>query len=140
MTSTKYHLFIYYSAAFVNTVGVLFFTRGLTNQTLMETDPALFSRFGFVMIMMWGICYYACTHAAYTHRSISLSFALEKLIYVCMWVSFISGPVDWAQLYERDLFAGVFYCIYGVIDAIYLLLFLYCAYQASCSREELKAT
>jgi len=53
-----------------------------------------------------------------------------------MWVSFISGPVNWAQLYEQDLFAGIFYSIYGVIDAIYLLLFLYCAYQASHPREE----
>ena len=51
-----------------------------------------------------------------------------------MWVTFISGPINWSQLYERDLFAGVFYTIYGVVDAIYMLLFLYCATQTHHAR------
>ena len=129
--SKQRHLFIYYSAAFVNTIGVLFFTLGLTNETLMKIDPTLFSRFGLTMIMTWGVCYYACAQAAYTHRSINLTFALEKLIYVSMWVSFVSGPVDWAQLFEQDLLAGIFYGIYGVIDATYLILFALCAYHVN---------
>ena len=136
----KHHLFIYYSAAFVNTIGVFVLSQGLTSQALMDTDPTLFSRFGLVMIMMWGVCYYACAQAAYTHRSISVSFALEKLIYVCMWIMFILGPVDWSQLYERDLLAGLFYSIYGVIDAIYLTLFLYCAYHARPAEASDEAT
>ena len=122
MSKKSQLLYVYYSAAFVNIIGVLFFTRGLTNQTLMQTDPTLFSRFGLCMIMMWGVCYYACAQAAHHYRSISLAFALEKLIYVCMWVQFLLSPVDWADLYRQDLFAGLFYSIYGVVDGIYLLL------------------
>ena len=132
--SERRHLLIYYSAAFVNTIGVLVFTRGLTNQTLIEVDPNHFSRFGLIMIMTWGVCYYACAQAARKHHAISLTFALEKLIYVLTWISFISGPVNWSQLYDRDLFAGVFYAIYGVIDAIYMSLFLYCAMQTQRAR------
>ena len=101
MLKKAHLLYIYYSAAFANTIGVLFFTKGLTNQTLMQTDPTLFSRFGLGMIMMWGVCYYACAQAAYHYRSISLAFALEKLIYVCMWILFLLSPVDWTELYQK---------------------------------------
>ena len=95
----------------------------------MQTDPTLFSRFGLGMIMMWGVCYYACAQAAYHYRSISLAFALEKLIYVCMWILFLQSPVDWAELYQKDFLAALFYSIYGVVDGVYLLLFMYCAYH-----------
>ena len=125
----NYLVMIYYSAALVNTVGVLLLSYGLTNQTLMETDPTLFSGFGLVMIMIWGLCYYACAQAARTYRGISLVFGLEKLVYCVLWINFVQGDVSWSELYERDLFAGLFYSIYGIIDGFYMSLFFVCAYQ-----------
>ena len=126
---------VYYTAAFANIIGVMIFTKGLTNQVLIETHPTLFSQFGILMIMMWGLCYFVCTDAAVDYASISLVFALEKLAYCVSWIIFIQGDIDWSLLYEKDLFAGVFYSIYGVVDGIYLLLFLYCAYSVSSTQK-----
>lgn len=127
---------VYYSAAFVNVVGVLIFTKGLTNQTLMTTDPTLFSRFGLIMVIIWGLCYYVSRQAAKSQANISLVFALEKLVYFVSWVGFIQGPVEWETLYQSDLLAGLFYSIYGLIDGTYMLLFIYCAYCASLENND----
>lgn len=128
---TKLIRIVYYSAACANVIGVMIFSKGLTNQVLINTHPTLFSQFGILMIMIWGLCYFVCTNAAYDYASISLVFALEKLAYVVTWIRFIQGDVDWSVLYEKDLLAGLFYSIYGVVDGVYLLLFLYCAYGVS---------
>ena len=119
---------IYYSAALVNTLGVLLFTKGLTNQSLMQTDPSLFSHIGIVLIMVWGLCYYACAKAAMHYSSISIVFAIEKLVYVCAWVLFVQAAPDWSNLYAQDLLTGLFYSIYGIVDALYMMFFAYTAY------------
>jgi hypothetical protein len=133
---SKFTDWVYYSAAFVNTVGVLIFTKCLTNQDLMTTDPTLFSRFGLLMVMIWGLCYFASRQVAQSQASISLVFALEKLAYFVAWIGFIQGPVDWERLYQSDLFAGLFYSIYGLVDGTYMLLFVYCAYGAYSVSEQ----
>lgn len=122
---------IYYSAAFINIIGVLFLSKGFTNQTLIQTDATLFSRFGLCMIILWGFCYFVCAPAAHQYPSISIVFAMEKLVYLVMWIHFIQGPVQWSTLYEQDLFAGIFYSIYGLIDGVFMLLFVYSAHYAS---------
>lgn len=119
---------VYYTAAFANTIGVLIFTKGLTNQTLINSHPTLFSQFGIIMVMVWGLCYLACTQAAQVQKRISLIFALEKCVYLISWVLLLQSDFDWESLYQQDVLAGLFYSIYGVVDGIYMLLFLYCAY------------
>ena len=51
-----------------------------------------------------------------------MRFALEKLVYVVVWFNWISEN-SLAQLYAKDLFAGVFYSIYGPNDLIFMLFF-----------------
>ena len=121
---------IYLSAALVNTAGVLVFSRGLTSDALSQPDPSRFGTFGLVMIMIWGLCYAACARPACRVPEISVVFALEKLAYVVSWLTFLRGPVDWTALYAADPLAGLFYSIYGVVDASYLVLFLWCARTA----------
>lgn len=121
---------VYFSAAFVNTFGLLLLSKGLTNHTLIDTDPTLFSSFGLGMIIMWGVCYFACAHAAENWSRISLAFALEKSIYFVAWLCFIQSPIDWDLLYQQDLFAGIFYSLYGVVDGLFMCLFITCAYRA----------
>ena len=122
---------IYWSAALVNTLGVLILSKGLNNSVLMDVDPTLFSSFGLCMIMIWGVCYYACSESAPYNPKIGLIFTLEKLVYVTMWIQWINGDTpSLEEIYERDFFAGVFYSIYGLIDAGYALLFSYTSYVA----------
>ena len=122
---------IYWSAALVNTVGVLVLSKGLSNSTLMETDPILFGPFGLCMLMVWGGCYYACSESAPYNPKIGLIFTLEKLVYFVLWIQWINGESPpLAELYQRDLFAGLFYTIYGLIDVGYAGLFSYTAYKA----------
>ena len=134
ITGTQITLGTYYTAALTNTVGVLIFTKGLTNQALMSADPVLFSRFGLVMIMVWGLCYFACAQSARSEVKISLVFAIEKLAYVISWIVLLQSDFEWGALFEQDLLAGIFYSIYGVVDGVYLLLFLYCARLASLNQ------
>ena len=128
--SNRFILWVYWSAALVNTVGVLILSKGLSNQTLMKTDPLLFGPFGLCMIVVWGLCYYACAESALISPKIGLVFTLEKLMYVTMWIGWMRGDYSLKDVYQDDLFAGVFYSIYGVIDLIYACLFLYTAYRA----------
>ena len=129
--SINFTLWEYWSAALINTVGVLLLSKGLSNSTLMETDPILFGPFGLCMIMVWGGCYYACADSAHSNPKIGLIFTLEKMIYVGMWMMWITDDTpSLDSLYQRDLFAGLFYTIYGVIDFSYALLFGYTAYKS----------
>ena len=91
MMSINFTLWVYWSAALINTVGVLFLSKGFSNSTLMETDPILFGPFGLCMIMVWGGCYYACADSASSNPKIGLIFTLEKIIYVGMWIMWITG-------------------------------------------------
>ena len=122
---------VYWSAAFVNTIGVLILSKGFTNSTLMEIDPTVFGPFGLCMIMIWGGCYYACSDSAPSNPKIGLIFTLEKCVYFTLWIQWINGnSTPLAEIYQKDLFAGLFYTIYGLIDAGYALMFSYTAYKA----------
>ena len=128
---------VFWSATLVNTLGVFTLSLGLTNDTLFEIDPVRFSRFGIVMIMMWGVVYFSTARAAAHYPMISLALALEKFIYVCSWVVWMNTKeISLSAIFERDLFAGVFYSIYGGVDLIYMGLFLWSAYLVHRSRVE----
>jgi hypothetical protein len=49
-------------------------------------------------------------------------FAVEKLIYVLVWVRWMSEN-SLTSLYSTDFLAGVFYSIYGLNDFMFLLFF-----------------
>ena len=50
------------------------------------------------------------------------AFAVEKVVYVVVWIMWHSGN-SIAQLYSKDVFAGVFFSIYGVNDFVFMLFF-----------------
>ena len=133
---------VYWSAASINIFGVFLLSKGLSNSILMNEDPTLFSSFGLCMIMIWGGCYYACTDSARSHYEIGIIFAIEKTAYVVMWFRWVFGETtSLFDLIQQDLFAGIFYAIYGIIDFSYALLFIYIAYHvyhSTKSEEKLK--
>ena len=110
------------AAGAMNIGGVLVFSRAFTNVAINDADPVVMSNFGLLMIAVWGMAYLAAATVASSVKWVAGAFALEKLVYVVVWLTWISQN-SLAQLYAKDLFAGVFYSIYGPNDLIFMLFF-----------------
>ncbi|WP_114765297.1 hypothetical protein [Vibrio rhodolitus] len=98
----------------MNIGGVLLFSRGLTNQVINQFDPVVMSNFGLLMIMIWGLAYLGAATITSKLTWLAAAFALEKLAYVVTWLLWISHN-NLSDVYQLDLFAGLFYSIYGLI-------------------------
>ncbi len=110
------------AAAVMNISGVLIFSRGFTNSTINNADPLLMSNFGLLMIVVWGLAYLSATKINSNIKWLAGVFALEKLIYFVFWVLWLLGN-SLEDVYSKDVFAGVFYSIYGVNDLVFMLFF-----------------
>lgn len=108
-------------AALMN-FSVLLFSRGFTNVAINEADPVVMSNFGLLMIMMWGLAYLSAATIGSNIKWVAGAFALEKLIYVVVWVKWILGN-SLETVYSADIFAGIFYSIYGLNDFVFMIFF-----------------
>ena len=107
-----------------NTLGVLVFSRFFTNEAIVYFHPNVMSNFGLLMLMPWGllmfimVCYYKIL------PQVLLILALEKIIYVVVWVEWILRN-NLKSVFEVDLMAGIFYSVFGVNDMLFFVAFLY---------------
>ena len=108
-------------AAFMN-FSVLVFSRGFTNVAINEADPVVMSNFGLLMIVVWGIAYLSAVTAISNIKWVAGAFALEKLIYGVVWVKWLLGN-SLEAVYSKDIFAGIFYSIYGLNDFLFMVFF-----------------
>lgn len=112
------------AAGLMNIAGVLVFSRAFTNSAINDADPVVMSNFGLVMIVVWGLAYLSAATIGSNIRWLAGAFALEKLVYVVVWVRWLSMN-GLAELYAKDVFAGIFYSIYGMNDLVFMLFFTY---------------
>ena len=110
------------AAALMNIGGVLVFSRAFTNVAINEADPVVMSNFGLVMIAVWGLAYLGASAISSNIKWLAGAFAVEKVVYVVVWIMWHSGD-SIAQLYSQDVFAGVFFSIYGINDFVFMLFF-----------------
>lgn len=110
------------AAGLMNIGGILLFSRVFTNETMNQADPVVMSNFGLLMIIVWGLAYLAVSSTYERAKWIVAVFAIEKLVYVITWGIWISKN-ELSSLYSNDLFAGVFYTIYGPNDIVFMLFF-----------------
>ncbi|MFD0948983.1 hypothetical protein ACFQ0F_00995 [Paraperlucidibaca wandonensis] len=108
-------------AAIMN-FSVLIFSRGFTNVAINDADPIVMSNFGLLMIVMWGIAYLSAATVISNIKWVAGAFALEKLIYVVVWINWLLGN-SLEAVYSTDIFAGIFYSIYGLNDLFFMLFF-----------------
>jgi hypothetical protein len=106
----------------MNIGGVLLFSRGFTNVAINNADPVVMSNFGLLMIVVWGLAYLGAAAITSDIKWLAGAFALEKSVYVVVWVNWLSEN-SLAHLYAEDLFAGVFFSIYGANDFVFMLFF-----------------
>ena len=103
---------------------VLIFSRFFTNPTIAEFDPDVMSNFGLVMILIWGLAYISVANNFYKVKWLVGVFALEKLIYGCVWTNWILHN-NIAEVFAKDKMAGTFYSIYGVNDLLFFVFFTF---------------
>ena len=114
----------------MNIVGVLLFSRLLTNTAINDADPVVMSNFGLVMISVWGLAYLGAAFIEANAKWLAAAFAVEKLVYVLVWAMWHLNN-SLAALFAKDLFAGVFYSIYGLNDLIFMLFFAWVFFSQS---------
>ena len=102
---------------------VLVFSRFFTNTTIPATDPDVASNFGLLMIVVWGLAYIAVAKKSNHVKWLVAVFAVEKLIYGCVWLNWILNN-NVSTVFENDAMAGIFFSIYGVNDWIFCVFFL----------------
>jgi hypothetical protein len=110
------------AAGLMNIGGVLLFSRGFTNTAINNADPVVMSNFGLLMIVVWGLAYLGAAAINANIKWLAGAFALEKLVYVVVWVMWLSKN-SLPELYAEDVFAGAFYSIYGFNDFVFMLFF-----------------
>ncbi|PZO08044.1 MAG: hypothetical protein DCF27_09785 [Lysobacteraceae bacterium] len=116
------------AAGIMNISGVLVFSRGFTNAAINSADPVVMSNFGLLMIVVWGLAYLGAATVSASIKWLAAAFALEKLVYVVVWVSWLSSN-SLARLYAEDAFAGIFYSIYGLNDFVFMVFFAWVFFQ-----------
>ena len=103
-------------------MSVLVFSKFFTNPVIPEVDPVVMSNFGLLMIVIWGLAYISVAKNYKNVKWLLGVFAIEKFIYGITWINWISNN-SIANVYDKDLFAGLFYSVYGINDWIFFLFF-----------------
>ena len=116
------------AAGAVNILAVLTLSRAFTNHVIPETDPVVMSNFGLLMIAVWGLVFLAVANHYRSVKWVVGAFVVEKLIYATVWFRWITTH-DVTAVYDRDLFAGIFYSVYGLNDFIFFVFFAAVFYQ-----------
>ena len=111
-------------AAAVNVLGVLLFSKGLTNTYLSELDPQVFSTFGLVGILLWGLAYVAMHESYREAKWVVAVFAVEKLVYFGAWVLWMTDHgSELSSVFKTSPLTGTFFVIYGPNDLLFALFF-----------------
>ena len=116
------------AAGVVNILAVLTLSRAFTNDVIPATDPVVMSNFGLLMITVWGLVFLAVANRYRSVKWVVGAFVVEKLIYATAWFRWITTH-DVSAVYAKDLFAGVFYSVYGLNDFIFFVFFVSVFYQ-----------
>ncbi len=116
------------ASGLVNILAVLLLSRAFTNAAIPETDPVVMSNFGLLMIAVWGLVFLAAARHYQHAKWIVGAFVVEKLVYAVVWFRWITTH-DVAAVYAKDLFAGIFYSVYGFNDFLFFLFFAAVFYQ-----------
>ncbi len=112
----------FFLAGAANVGGILFFSKLFTNTAMIQASPTVMSSFGQLMIIVWGFAYISVANSYESVPWLSFLFTIEKLIYVLTWVFWFQAN-DLTLLYTKDLFAGIFYTVYGLNDFLSMLFF-----------------
>lgn len=111
------------AAGLTNVIGILVFSKLFSNKNLSNFD-SLFDNRGNILILLWGLTY-IFTKNPYKNP-LMIIFFLEKMVYVYNYYKSVNKDIDKIKLFwEEDKITYLFLILYGIIDLIFGLLFLY---------------
>lgn len=119
-------------AGLSNIFGALLFSRLFTNEVMMNSQPDVMGYFGLIAIILWGLAYIVVYKSYAAVPLLLLVFVIEKLAYVVVWFKWLSTH-SIATVYEQDMFAGIFYTIYGLNDLLFGIFFAYVFFKLKSS-------
>jgi hypothetical protein len=112
------------AAGLVNVAGVLLFSKAFTNDALIARSPVVFSRFGLVCIILWGLAHLAVARRYQQVPLLVAVFAVEKFVYTGTWFSWMHRfGSELPRLFSESPLAAAFYAIYGPIDLLFGIFF-----------------
>jgi|GEM_PF-208166 len=124
----------------VNVLGTLLVSAGFTNRALTSLDPVVFSNFGLVAIMLWGLAYVAVSRSYQHVPWLVLVFALEKLVYTILWIKWITRFGDQLPgIASQVPLTAMFYRGYGLVDFSFGVFFVCVALAVLRQRASTKA-
>ena len=130
MTQQNFIRYGFIGGGLVNILGVLTFSAGFTNPGLGQIQPAVFSDFGLVAIMLWGLAYIAVSRSYAAVPWLVGVFALEKLAYGVAWACWMTAHHgELAVLFDQQPLSASFMLIYGPNDWAFCLFFGWVFYR-----------
>jgi hypothetical protein len=127
-------------AAAANIVGVLLFSQAFSSERFISLSPVVFSRFGLVSIMLWGLAYLAVASVYDRVPKLVAVFAVEKGLYVATWLFWMrSRGGELPGLFNVSPLTATFYAIYGPTDLLFGLFFALVALRVFRTRRQIAA-
>lgn len=124
MTKSTLIYYGFLAAGLANIGGVLVATQGFSSPVVAQHYPAVFSDFGMLAIILWGLAYIAVARAHAAVPWLVAVFAIEKAVYVLTWVVWMNAnSASLAAIQEQSVTAWLFYLVYGANDLVFGLFF-----------------
>lgn len=115
---------LFYLAGATNVVGILLFYYVFTRGRISNYSPRVFSSFGIVSIVIWGLAYLSVARSYQHVRTLIAVFSIEKLVYVITWLWWLfHHAAQLPKLYQDDPFVAAFFTLYGPLDLAFGLFF-----------------
>lgn len=115
---------IFIAAGLANILGVLICSMGFTNTLLTSLSPVVFSGFGLLSIILWGLAYLASARTYMHVPYVVAVFAVEKLLYVITWIQWLAeSGQTLPRLFSQSPVTALFFALYGINDLAFGLFF-----------------
>ena len=113
-----------------NVLGMLAVSRLFTNPLLNATDPAVFSWFGQVAVVLWGLAYWGAARSYRHVPYLVLVFCIEKMVYAVTWFLWLMQKGSTlTSVAEESLPTALFFGAYGAGDFAFGLFFGWVAFK-----------
>lgn len=121
----------FYLAGAANILGILTFSLAFTNSEMMRLSPRVFSSFGVLAVILWGLAYLSVAKTYHHVPKLIAVFALEKLVYFITWLWWLyHHGAELPGLYTTAPLTANFYTLYGPLDLAFGLFFAAVAFRA----------
>jgi hypothetical protein len=112
-----------YLLAGIYNFSILVFCKLFSNN--LGRYDSLFNFNGIIMILLWGMSYISISRSYRKEPFLNLVFFIEKMYFVYKWVIWmLNNHKNLSNLFNEDIFTGLFYSVYGIGDLLFGLFFL----------------